>query len=152
MGEHQLLSRLSMQAPAMCSQLALDKCNATLAVSHTLTTDGQRRNCSAVNVPHSTVQYSSGSSAGHGTTAVLTCNAGNAITPESDTVQNSTCLDNQWIPSLPTCSTLRRCPSVRKPSNGEVASDGRMKCSKALYIRLQERIPFTRAQRENTCR
>ena len=34
---------------------ALDKCNATLAVSHTLTTDGQRRSCSAVNVPHSTV-------------------------------------------------------------------------------------------------
>ena len=75
MGEHQLLSRLSMQAPTMCSQLALDKCNATLAVSHTLTTDVQGRNCSAVSVPHSTVRYSSGSSVGHGTTAVLTCNA-----------------------------------------------------------------------------
>lgn len=132
--------------------LALEKCNATLAVSHTLTTYGRRRSCAVVNVPHSTVQYSSSSSGsfvGHGTTAIITCDTGYTITHDSVTIQNATCLDNQWIPSLPTCLRIRRCPSLSEPSNGEVSSDGRIEGSKALYVCKKGFL--LQGPRERTC-
>ena len=133
--------------------LALVKCNATIAVSHTLITYGRKRSCAAVSVPHSTVQYSpmsSGSDVNHGTTVTLTCNTGYAITQGSDTTLTTifTCLDMNWIPSVPTCSRIRRCPRPTKPSNGDVSVNGREQGSKALFIcnkgyRLQGSMELT---------
>ena len=54
--------------------LALTKCNATIAVSHTLTTFGRERSCPRAQVPHSAVQYTppaSTSTPAHGTIARL---------------------------------------------------------------------------------
>ena len=117
--------------------LALEKCNATLAVSHTLTTYGRKRSCAAVNVPHSTVRYSSrssGSTVLHGTDAVFTCSAGYAITHENGTTMNTTCLDGQWVRPIPTCSRIKRCPSLSNPPNGKVSLNSRREGSKASYV------------------
>ena len=117
--------------------LALEKCNATIAMSHTLITYGRRRSCVAANVPHSTVQYSptsSGSTVDHGTSANFRCDVGYTITQESDRALTTTCLDRDWIPSLPTCSRIQRCPRLTKPSNGKVSTTGREEGSKALYV------------------
>ena len=133
--------------------LALVKCNATIAVSHTLITYGRKRSCAAVSVPYSTVQYSpmsSGSNVNHGTTVNLTCNTGYAITQGSDTTLSTTftCLDMNWIPSLPTCSRIRRCPRPTKPANGDVSVNGLEQGSKASFIcnkgyRLQGSMELT---------
>lgn len=117
--------------------LALEKCNAIIAVSHTLTTYGQERNCSAVNVRNSVVQYYgrfSYVSDNHGTIASITCNVGYTLTQESDIALNTTCLDGQWIPPLPTCSRIKQCPALRKPFNGYVFTNGREEGSKAWYV------------------
>ncbi|XP_068680311.1 uncharacterized protein [Montipora foliosa] len=117
--------------------LALKKCNATIAVSHTLITYGRRRSCAAVNVPHSTVQYSptsSGSTVDHGTSANFRCDVGYTITQENDRALTTNCLDRDWIPSLPTCSRIQLCPRLTNPSNGKVSTTGREEGSKALYV------------------
>ena len=117
--------------------LALENCNATIAVSHTLTTYGRERNCPAVNVRRSVAQYSghfSDVTATHGTNVTITCNAGYTLTQDSDTALNTTCLDGQWIPSLPTCSRIKRCPALSKPYNGDVFTNGREEGSKASYV------------------
>lgn len=117
--------------------LALEKCNAIIAVSHTLTTYGQERKCSAVNVRNSVVQYYGRFSYlrdNHGTIAAITCNVGYTLTQDSDIALNTTCLDGQWIPPLPTCSRIKQCPALRKPFNGYVFTNGRVEGSKAWYV------------------
>ena len=117
--------------------LALEKCNAIIAVSHTLTTYGQERKCSAVNVRNSVVQYYGRFSYlrdNHGTIAAITCNVGYTLTQDSDIALNTTCLDGQWIPPLPNCSRIKQCPALRKPFNGYVFTNGRVEGSKAWYV------------------
>lgn len=71
--------------------VALSKCNATIAVSHTLITYGRERSCSLIQVPHSTVNYTQsenvdngvrvhvGLKQAHGTIASLKCYTGYTI-------------------------------------------------------------------------
>ena len=116
--------------------LALTKCNATLAVSQTLITYGRERSCPTIKIPHSAVQYtpaSSPTSPAHGTIAKVECNAGYDIR-DRHTEQNATCLDNEWIPSLPVCKKIKRCPVLTKPSNGEVSTNGHKEGSTANYV------------------
>ena len=116
--------------------LALTKCNATTAVSHTLTTYVRKRSCSAAHVPHSSVKYTpskSASTPAHGTIADLKCDTGYNIDIDH-TEQNATCLDQEWIPALPVCKKIKQCPVLTKPSNGEVSSDGHHEGSKAYYV------------------
>ncbi|XP_078357676.1 uncharacterized protein LOC144642570 [Oculina patagonica] len=116
--------------------LALTKCNATIAVSHTLTTYGRERSCPTAQVPHSAVQYApptSTSTPAHGTIASLKCNTGYNIDVHR-TEQNTTCLDQEWIPSLPACLKIKQCPVLTKPSNGEVSANGHKEGSKAYYV------------------
>ena len=116
--------------------LALTKCNATLAVSQTLITYGRERSCPTIKIPHSAVQYtpaSSPTSPAHGTIAKVECNAGYDIR-DRHTEQNATCLDNEWIPSLPVCKKIKRCPVLTKPSDGEVSTNGHKEGSTANYV------------------
>lgn len=116
--------------------LALTKCNTTTAVSHTLTTYGRKRSCSAAHVPHSSVKYTpskSASTPAHGTIADLKCDTGYNIYIDH-TEQNAMCLDQEWIPALPVCKKIKQCPVLTKPSNGEVSSDGHHEGSKAYYV------------------
>ena len=116
--------------------LALTKCNATLAVSHTLITYGRERSCPTVQVPHSAVQYtptSTASTPAHGAIVNVKCNAGYNIR-NHHTEQNATCLDQEWIPSLPVCKKIKQCPVLTKPTNGEVSTSGLGEGSKAYYV------------------
>ena len=116
--------------------LALTKCNATLAVSHTLITYGRERSCPTVQVPHSAVQYtptSTASTPAHGAIVNVKCNAGYNIR-NHHTEQNATCLDQKWIPSLPVCKKIKQCPVLTKPTNGEVSTSGLGEGSKAYYV------------------
>ena len=116
--------------------LALTKCNATIAVSHTLTTYGRERSCPTAQVPHSDVQYtpaSSTSTAAHGTIASVKCNTEYNIR-DHHTELNTTCLDHEWIPSLPVCKKIKKCPVLSNPSNGEVSINGHDEGSKADYV------------------
>ena len=116
--------------------LALTKCNATTAVSHTLTTYGRKRSCSDAHVPHSSVKYTpskSASTPSHGTIADLKCDTGYNIYIDH-TEQNATCLDQEWIPALPVCKKIKQCPVLTKPINGEVSGDGHHEGSKAYYV------------------
>ena len=116
--------------------LALTKCNATLAVSHTLITYGRKRSCPTVQVPHSAVQYTPTSTAptpAHGAIVKVKCNAGYNIR-NHHSEQNATCLDQKWIPSLPVCKKIKQCPVLTKPTNGEVSTSGLGEGSKAYYV------------------
>ena len=90
-----------------------------------------------MNVRNSVVQYYGRFSYlrdNHGTIAAITCNVGYTLTQDSDIALNTTCLDGQWIPPLPTCSRIKQCPALRKPFNGYVFTNGRVEGSKAWYI------------------
>ena len=116
--------------------LALTKCNATIAVSQTLITYGRQRSCPTAQVPHSAVQYAPSTSAltpPHGTIAKVSCDNGYDIELHR-TQKNITCLDEEWIPSLPVCKRIKRCPVLTKPSNGEISTNGREEGSKAYYV------------------
>ena len=116
--------------------LALTKCKATIAVSHTLITYGRQRPCPAAKIPHSTMQYTPPINAltpVHGTIANVKCNAGYHIHFHHSQT-NITCLDHEWIPSLPICKRKKECRVLTKPPNGEVSSNGNHEGSKAYYI------------------
>lgn len=116
--------------------LALTKCNATIAASHTLTTYGRERSCPTAQVPHSDVQYtptSPTSTPAHGTIASVKCNTEYNIR-DHHTELNTTCLDHEWIPSLPVCKKIKKCPVLYNPSNGEVSVKGHDEGSKAHYV------------------
>ena len=125
--------------------VALSKCNATIAVSHTLITYGRERSCSLIQVPHSTVNYTEsenvangvrvqvGLKQAHGTIASLKCYTGYTIR-NHQTEQTTTCLDQEWVPSLPVCKKIKRCPVIAQPSNGEVSIKGQVEGSKAHYV------------------
>jgi Ca2+-binding RTX toxin-like protein len=116
--------------------LVLKKCNATVAVSYTLTTFGRERNCHAAQVQYSNVQCSPGtvvSTPNHGTIATVTCNTGYTI-EDRIAARNSTCIDKEWIPSLPTCNKIQQCSTPMKPTNGEVSAAELDQGSKAHYV------------------
>ena len=116
--------------------LALTKCKATIAVSYTLITYGRERSCPAAQVPHSVVQYTpapTASTPAHGTIASLKCDGGYNIDAQN-TERKTTCLDQEWIPSLPVCKKIKQCPVLTKPSNGDVSSNGHDEGSKAYYV------------------
>ncbi|CAB3988828.1 iron-regulated -like [Paramuricea clavata] len=116
--------------------LVLKKCNTTVAVSYTLTTFGRERNCPAALVQYSTVQYSPGtvvSTPNHGTIATVTCNTGYTI-EDRMAARKSTCIDEEWIPSLPTCNRIQQCSTPKKPTNGEVSAAVLDEGSKAHYV------------------
>ena len=116
--------------------LALTKCNATLAVSHTLITYGRERSCPTVQVPNSAVKYtttSTDSTLLHGTIVKVKCNVGYNI-GNHQTEQTATCLDQEWIPSLPVCKRIKQCPVLIKPTNGDVSTSELGEGSKAYYV------------------
>ena len=115
--------------------LALTKCEATVAVSQTLITYGRERSCLSAKVPHSVVKYTPSTSASdppHGTVASVKCDIGyNIYNTNSET--NTTCLDQEWIPSLPVCEKIKQCPVPTKPNNGSVSTNGQEEGSKAYF-------------------
>ena len=116
--------------------LALKKCDATIAISQTLITYGRERSCPSAEVPHSVVKYAPPSTAltpAHGTVASVKCNPGYNIYIHNSE-KSTTCLDQEWIPSLPVCKKIKQCPVPTKPSNGEVSTNGHVEGSKAYYV------------------
>ena len=135
--DHQTSFSVSSLDPAShyVFALALTKCDATVAVSQTLITYGRERSCPSVKVPHSVVKYTPSTSASappHGTVASVKCDVGyNNYNTNSET--NTTCLDQEWIPSLPVCEKIKQCPVPTKPNNGSVSTNGQEEGSKAYF-------------------
>ena len=136
--DHQTSFSVSSLDPAShyVFALALTKCDATVAVSQTLITYGRERPCHSVKVPHSVVKYTPSTSASyppHGTVASVKCDVGyNIYNTNSET--NATCLDKEWIPSLPVCEKIKQCPVPTKPTNGSVSTNGHEEGSKAYFV------------------
>jgi len=131
--------------------LALTKCNGTIAVSHTLITYGLQRSCPTAQVPNSNAQYTPSTSAlapAHGTIASVNCNTGYNIERDENQL-NTTCLDQEWIPSLPVCKRIKQCPFLTKPTNGEISTNGRDEGSKAYFVCHKGFV--LNGSRERTC-
>ena len=117
--------------------LEMKKCSTTIAVSHTLTTFGRERACSAIQVPHAIAWYlpfSAISSVNkvHGATGTVKCDEGYSYRKKKRKL-TATCLDRKWIPSLPTCKKVKICQAPRKPAHGEVSATGFSEGSKAHF-------------------
>ena len=116
--------------------LALTKCETTVAVSQTLITYGRERSCPSADVPHSVVKYTPSTSASappHGTVASVKCDVGYNIY-NNNSERNATCLDQEWIPSLPVCEKIKQCHVPTKPTNGSVSTNGHGEGSKAYFV------------------
>lgn len=115
--------------------LELKQCRATVAVSHTVTTFGQERACSKAQFLHSSVKYvpkTSTNTIAHGIKATVKCDSGYNLENESIEI-TTTCLDREWVPSLPVCKRIMQCQSPSKLIDGKFSITGLNTGSKARY-------------------
>lgn len=114
--------------------LYLEVCNATIAVSPSLMTFGQQRDCPAVNTDNSHAVFDPQDSTTHGTEVTMTCNAGYKLDNE-ESCYFGTCVDGKWqnFP-VPICIPIHHCSDLTSPRDGHVTALSKNEGSIAHYV------------------
>ena len=114
--------------------LFLKTCSSNIATSTTITTFGQERACLAVTQENNIITYDPQGSLSHGTKIRVKCNAG-YILDNKQSKYKGICIDSKWLPNLPQCKAITKCPSLPPPQNGRVTFIGNKRPdSVARYI------------------
>ena len=114
--------------------LYLEVCNATIAVSPSLMTFGQQRDCPAINTVNSHAVFDPQGSTRHGTEVTLKCNAGYRL-DNDESCYFGTCIDGKWqnFP-VPICIPIHHCPDLTSPPDGHVTALSKNEGSIAHYV------------------
>ena len=114
--------------------LYLEVCNATIAVSPSLMTFGQQRDCPAINTVNSHTVFDPQGSTRHGTGITLKCNAGYRL-HNDESCYFGTCIDGKWqnFP-VPICIPIHHCPDLTSPPDGHVTALSKNEGSIAHYV------------------